>query len=188
MNELEIDLGVTIVPKSDQLNADDLIAGARTIRIRDMKQTDSETQPISIYFDDDNNKPYKPNLGMRRVLVQLWGTKGKEYIGRSLTLFRDETVKWAGAEVGGIVITQASHIQGVKKLSVTIARSKKKMFTITPIDYIAPAPIDPTKAISILNESKTLAELQSNWSKLNKEEQALPSVVAVKDKLKWELK
>jgi len=187
MNELEIDLGVTIVPKSDQLNADDLIAGARTIRIRDMKQTESETQPISIYFDGDNNKPYKPSKGMRRVLVQLWGTKGKEYVGRSLTLFRDETVKFSGAEVGGIVISHASHIQGVKKLSITVARSKKKMFTITPIDYIAPAPIDPTNAISILNESKTLSELKSNWSKLNKDEQSLPIILAVKDKLKGEL-
>lgn len=187
MNDLEIDLGVTIIPKSDQLNADDLIAGAKTIRIREMKQTDSETQPISIYFDGDNNKPYKPSKSMRRVLVQLWGTNGLEYVGRSLTLFRDETVKWAGEAVGGIVISHASHIDGVKRVSSTVAKGKKRLITISPIDYVAPAPIDPTNAISILNESKTLAELQTNWSKLSKQEQQLPTVTATKDKLKTEL-
>lgn len=188
MKDLEIDLGVTIIPKSDQLNADDLIAGAKTIRIREMKQTDSEQQPISIYFEGDNNKPYKPSKSMRRVLVQLWGTNGLEYIGRSLTLFRDETVKWAGEAVGGIVISHASHIDGIKKVASTVAKGKKRFLTIAPIDYVAPEPIDPTKSISVLNESKNLEELKSNWSKLTKEEQSLPSVLAVKDKLKGELK
>lgn len=188
MNELEIDLGVTIVPKSDQLNADDLIAGAKTICIREMKQTDSETQPISIYFDGDNNKPYKPSKGMRRVLVQLWGTNGLNYVGRSLTLFRDETVKFSGAEVGGIVISHASHIDKATKVLSTVSRGKKKTLTILPIDYVAPTPIDPTKAINILNDSKTLVELTDKWKSLSKEEQANPKVLATATKLKGELK
>lgn len=188
MKDLEIDLGVTIIPKSDQLNADDLIAGARTIRIREMKQTDSETQPISIYFEGDNNKPYKPSKSMRRVLVQLWGTNGLEYIGRSLTLFRDETIKWASEPVGGIAISHASHIDGVKKVASTVSKGKKRLLTISPIDYVAPAPIDPAKAIELLNTSKTLAELQANWTALSKQEQQLPTVVALKDKLKTDLK
>lgn len=32
-----MDLSKTIIPKSDQLNADDLISGPKTIKIRDVK-------------------------------------------------------------------------------------------------------------------------------------------------------
>ena len=40
---------------------------------------------------------------------------------------------------------------------------------------------------AILNNSKTIKELSENWSKLTKSEQALPSIVALKDSLKAEL-
>ena len=46
-----MDISMTIKPKTDQLNADDLIGGTKTIRIRDVKATDSEVQPVSIFFD-----------------------------------------------------------------------------------------------------------------------------------------
>lgn len=181
----EIDLGVTIIPKSDQLNADDLIAGAKTIKIRDIKQIESDTQPISIYFDGDNNKPYKPNKGMRRLLVQLWGTNGAEYIGRKLTIMRDESVKWAGAEVGGIVITHASHIDTVRKVSITVSRGQKKPMSITPLNYVEPNYND---AIAKLNACKSLEELGNIWKDLPFDEKNHSSVIEVKDKLKVELK
>ena len=55
-----MDLSKTIIPKSDQLNADDLISGAKTIKIRDIKGGADEAQPVCIYFYGDNNKPFKP--------------------------------------------------------------------------------------------------------------------------------
>ena len=128
-----IDLSDTIAPKTDQLNADDLIAGAMTIKIRDVKKIESEQQPVSIYFDGDDNKPYKPSKGMRRVLVQLWGADGSLYIGRQLTLFRDNNVTFGGSEVGGIRISHASHIDKPTKVLVTISKSKRRPLTIDPI-------------------------------------------------------
>src|SRR5690554_2435372 len=127
---MKIDMRKTIEPKSDQLNADDLIDGAKTIRIRDVKATDSETQPVSIYFDGDNNKPYKPSKGMRRVLVALWGANAKDYIGRYLTLYRDEKVKFGGIEVGGIRISHASHINEPTRVLETVGRGKRRPITI----------------------------------------------------------
>src|SRR5574337_263090 len=102
-----IDLRPTIEPKSDQLNADDLIAGPRTIRVRDVKAV-KEDQPILIFFDGDNEKPYKPCKGMRRVLVKAWGADGHKYIGKSMTLFCDPDVTFGGAKVGGIRISHVS--------------------------------------------------------------------------------
>ena len=67
-----MDLSKTIIPKSDQLNADDLIAGSKIIKIRDIKGGSDDAQPVNIYFYGDNNKPFKPCKSVRRILVQLW--------------------------------------------------------------------------------------------------------------------
>lgn len=125
-----MDLRNTIIPNSNQVNADDLISGPKTIRIRDVKVIDSETQPVSIYFDGDDNKPYKPSKGMRRVLVALWGANAKDYIGRYLTLYRDEKVKFGGIEVGGIRISHASHINEPTRVLETVGRGKRRPITI----------------------------------------------------------
>ena len=56
------------------------------------------------------------------------------------------------------------------------------------VNPISPIPtISDTNALAVLNSSKTLAELPTNWSKLTKEEQSLPSVFALKEKLKTTL-
>ena len=125
-----MDLRNTIIPKSDQVNADDLIGGPKTIKIRDVKVIDSETQPVSIYFEGDNNKPYKPSKGMRRVLVALWGTDAKAFIGRSLTLYRDDEVRFGGVEVGGIRISHASHINEPTRVLEAVSKGKRRPVTI----------------------------------------------------------
>ena len=56
----------TIVPKSDQLNADDLITGPVTVQITSIKRGNQE-QPISIGISG-GFQPYKPCKSMRRVM------------------------------------------------------------------------------------------------------------------------
>lgn len=53
--------------------------------------------------------------------------------------------------------------------------------------YYAAPTIDDKKAIATLGDSTTMDELKSNWSLLSKEEQGLPSVLAIKESLKNEL-
>lgn len=131
-----MDLSKTIIPKSDQLNADDLIAGSKIIKIRDIKGGDDEAQPVSIYFYGDNNKPFKPCKSMRRVLVQLWGADGLQYIGRRITVFRDDSVKWAGVEIGGIRISHASHLKEATRVLVTTAKNKRTPITIEVLPLV----------------------------------------------------
>lgn len=131
-----MDLSKTIIPKSDQLNADDLISGSKIIKIREVKAGADETQPVSIYFYGDNNKPFKPCKSMRRVLVQLWGSDGLQFIGRRLTLYREETVKWAGIETGGIRISHASHISESTRVLVTVSRGKRVPITIDVLPMV----------------------------------------------------
>jgi hypothetical protein len=120
-----MDMTNSIKPKSDQLNADDLIGGSKTIKIRDIKGTSDAAQPVSIYFDWDDNKPYKPCKSMRRLLVSIWGTNGLDYIGRSITLYREEKVSFGGIEVGGIRISHASNITEPKIISLTASKTKR---------------------------------------------------------------
>jgi hypothetical protein len=125
-----MNISKTIEPKSDQLNADDLISGTKIITITEVKESSSEQQPVIIHFKGDNGKPYKPCKSMRRVLVQLWGADASKYAGKSIELFRDDAVKFAGEKVGGIRISKLSHIEAETEVLVTIARGKRKPFTI----------------------------------------------------------
>ena len=127
------DLRKTIEPKSDQLNADDLIACTKTIKITGV-QVNTGEQSVSISYEGDEGKPYKPCKSMRRVLVMGWGVDGDDYIGRSLTLYNDVTVKWAGTEVGGIRISHMSHIEKAKRMMLTVTRGKRVPYVVEPLE------------------------------------------------------
>jgi hypothetical protein len=146
-----IDLRGTIKPKSDQLNADDLIGGPVTIRITGVVVGEGE-QPVSISFDGDGGKPFKPGKSMRRVLVNLWGPDGAAYIGRSLTIYRDEQVVFGGVEVGGIRISHMSHLQRETTMALTATKAKRKPFTVRPLIVEKPAapPAPPAEAPLLL--------------------------------------
>lgn len=119
----DIDMSHFVEAKSDQLNADDLIGAPRTITVR--KVTGSEgDQPISIFYEGDNNKPFKPCKTIRRVLLGVWGRYAADYVGRSMTLYRDDSVTFGGLDVGGIRISHMSHID--KETIVVVAKSKGK--------------------------------------------------------------
>lgn len=128
------DLSKTIEAKSDQLNADDLMAGPRTIEITKVSANQSSSeQPIAIGYKGDNGRTFYPCKTVRRLLVSVWGPNGNEYVGRSVTLYRDPTVKWGGMEVGGIRISHMSHIDKPVTIALTATRGNKKPVTVSPL-------------------------------------------------------
>lgn len=72
-------------------------------------------------------------------MVYVWGDKGQEYVGRSMTLYCDPTVKFGGLEVGGIRISHMSHLEKEIVMALTASKSNKRPFTVKPlveaIDY-----------------------------------------------------
>ena len=129
------DLSLTIAPKSDQLNSDDLIGGPRTITItRVSADPSSAEQPISISFEGDGGKPYKPCKSMRRVLVNTWGKDGLAYAGRSMTIYRDPEVQFGGLKVGGIRISHMSHITSPVTMALTATRANRKPYTVRVLE------------------------------------------------------
>lgn len=127
-----MNLANTVAPKSDQLNADDLIAGPITIRISGVSAGSAE-QPVNISFDGDNKRPWKPSKGMRRVLIALYGADSSAYIGKRLTLFNDTSVTFGPDTTGGIRISHASDIREPMTIALTVKKGKRKPYRVDPL-------------------------------------------------------
>lgn len=139
----------TIIPKSDQLNADDLIGGrSLTIKITKVLLA-AVDQPVTMHYEQDNGKPYKPGKSMRRVLVNIWGPDANKYIGRSLTLYRDDKITFGGMNVGGLRISHMSDISEPVTLALTATRASRKPFTVKPL--VAPASSNSSDIKTALN-------------------------------------
>lgn len=128
-----IDISQTVAPKSDQLNADDLIGGPRTITVTRVSKMKEPDQPIAIYFEGDGGKPYKPGKSMRRVLLRIWGSDGEAYAGRRMTLYRDDAVQFGGVAVGGIRISHMSGITSPVTMPLTVTKAVRRAFTVKPL-------------------------------------------------------
>ncbi len=163
---MSTNLASTIVPKSDQLNADDLISGPRTITITKITVLLSGEQPVIIHYEGDDGHPYKPGKSMRRVLAVMWGLDGSVFIGRRLTLYRDPEIKFGADVVGGIRISHASDLVEDFEMPLTVTRGRRKPYRVhrlideSPCDMQALTDVGDTKA------GEGTAALQAWWKTL----------------------
>jgi len=152
------DLRATIVPKSDQLNAEQLLGGPMTIRVSEVTVSASAEQPVTIHYDGDEGRPYKPCKTMRKVLILAWGQDGSAWAGKSMTLFNDPNVKFGGQAVGGIRISHLSDIERDIQVSLTATRGKKAQHIIRRLETG-----DATHMAAIRNAA-TMEELQAAFA------------------------
>lgn len=120
----------SIIPKSDQINTDDLITGPLTVTIEGVSKGDRE-QPIIVSLE--GHRPYKPCKTMRRVLISVFSDDPKKWSGERMTLYCDPEVTWAGVKVGGIRISHLSGITEPRTFLLTQARGKKVEIVIRPL-------------------------------------------------------
>lgn len=137
-----MDLSPAIVAKSDQWNADDLIAGPVTVTIESVTKGSSE-QPINVNLVETPGRAYRPSKSMARVMVDVWGRESDAYTGHRMTLYRDPTVKFGGIVVGGIKISAMTGIDKPKTIGLTETRGKKVAHTVQPLPDEKPT----TKAV-----------------------------------------
>ncbi len=128
------DLSHTVESKSDQVSADDLISGPRTIEITKVSaDPGSKEQPILIDFIGSNGKFFKPCKTVRRLLIHLYGPNGQDFVGKKLTLYRDPEVSFGGVKTGGVRVSHASHIDKTVTVALTATRGNKKPVTVHPL-------------------------------------------------------
>lgn len=194
MTDLSADMRAAIAPKSDQLNSDDLLTGPRTVTITAVKiDAAAKEQKVWISFAGDEGKPYKPCKSMARVMVEAWGPDASRYVGNSMTLFRDPTVKWAGIEVGGIRISHMSGLDQSRKMMLTETRGKKAPYIVAPLPDApqpkqAPQPASTSKEwtpdsakargaeiAAVLRDCNDIASLSWHWGQTEAEVKTMPA-------------
>lgn len=153
-----MDLSETIAPKSDQLNAEDLLSGPRTVTITDVTAGNAE-QPVNIVTQEFGpGRPFKPAKTVRRLIVAAWGANSAAYIGRRMTLFRDPDIRFGKDLVGGIRVSAMSHIEKPLTIALTVTRGKRAPFTVQPlVDASTPTP--PADWAARVNAAATVDEL-----------------------------
>lgn len=139
-------------PKSDQLNAVDLIGDVKImIKIVSVSVDLSKEQRVTVqaqYLNGEKIRPFKPCKNMQNCMIQGWGDEENTYAGKYLELFRDPKAIYAGQEVGGIRISGMSNI---KHDFTFMYRKNRTSFEpmnirrIDPSEYTTaqPKPIDP---------------------------------------------
>lgn len=128
------DITQAMQAKSDQTNALDIMGAPLIVKVRAVDYKQGREQPVWVYYDGDNNRPWKPSKGMIRVLCGAWGTETDLWIGRYARLEYEPSVMYAGKEVGGIWIKAMSDIpeKGLA-FSLAINRSKRIPF---PVEHL----------------------------------------------------
>jgi hypothetical protein len=132
-----MDMTDSIAPKSDQLDAIDLITGPRTFTIERVTANNVE-QPFNFHLAEFP-RVWRPGKSMRRVIVAAWGPKPEGYAGQQVTLYCDATVMFGNDVTGG---TRISHMTGIDKplkVPLLIKRGKSALFTVLPLAAPAPA-------------------------------------------------
>lgn len=172
-------LRTTIVPKSDQLNSEQLLGGPLTIRVTDVRTSTSEEQPVIVHYEGENGRPYKPCKTMRKLLIFAWGEDGRQWVGRSMTLYNDASVRFGGQDVGGIRISHLTDIDREIKVSLTATKGKKALHNVLPLEVAAPEPqMSAEEVLALLREAALQGEahLRSVYEELNGKQAALTDV------------
>lgn len=161
-----MDITDTLKAKSDQLNADDLIGGPITVQVEGVRRV-SDDQPLAIAISG-GHMPFRPCKSMRRLIAAAWGVDARAWAGRWLTLYRDDSVKWGGVEVGGVRISHMSHLdEPVMHLKLSATRGKKASYEVRRLDAPTNAGTPTAKLEDLLaDEGLTEADVDA-WRASN---------------------
>lgn len=132
----------SLAPKSDQLDAIDLVSGPRTFTIENVSKHNTE-QPFNFHLAGFD-RVWRPGKSMRRVIAAAWGAKTSAYIGQSVTLYCDPSVQFGNEAVGG---TRISHMTGLDKplkVPLLVKKGRSAVFTVQPLKE-APKPAQPAR-------------------------------------------
>lgn len=164
-----MDISDTIIPNSQQINAEDLLASARTVTITQVEKGSAE-QPVFLHVAEFPGRTFRPGKSMRRVLVSAWGPEASAYVGRKLTIYNDPTIRFGKDVTGGIRISHMSHLDKPLTVALTVTRGKRAPFVVQPLKE-APAPSRADRvqvALSALQMAETTRDVDIAWGRIIK--------------------
>jgi hypothetical protein len=157
---MSFDISETLAPKSDQLDAVDLLGGPQTFTITKVSKGNAE-QPVNVHLAEFP-RVWRPGKSMRRVLAACWGTESSEWVGRRVTLYCDESVTFGNDVVGGTRISHLSHIDKRKSVPLLVKRGKSATYTVEPLPDTPAAP----------SPGPEVAALRAEWKDATPERRA----------------
>lgn len=164
-----MDVSETLAPKSQQLDNIDLSHGPRTFTVDRVELRDSDDQPLWIHLVEFD-RPWPPNVNMRRVIAHVWGKESDLWIGRRFTLFRDPRIKFGPETTGGTRISHMSHIEKKADVPVLAGKGKPATYTVQPLvePLTEPAPV-PASDITAdtITACDSIPTLRGWWKKAN---------------------
>jgi hypothetical protein len=156
MNEINM----SIEPKSDQLNAEDMLSGPRTVTVEKVSAGSAE-QPVNVHLAEFPGRPFRPSKTVRRIMVAAWGVDAANYAGHRMTLYRDPAVRFGGQDVGGIRVSHMSHIGKRITLALTVTRGRRSPYVVDPLPDVPP-PTEQSVELITGDQLKRLWPLLSN--------------------------
>lgn len=165
------DIMKTIISnKSDQLNCDDFKSGPVTVTIKSVSVVSGD-QPLVIRLEG-GHKPFKPCLTMRRVLAELYGENGKDWIGKRITLYLDKKEGMnlgGGIKSGGVRISHAEGIKSDVYVSYIMTRGKRGVWKVSPLVIKDSTDESVKEALSLISQActgKDIKNIKSRFSSL----------------------
>jgi len=157
-----------IAPKSDQINAEDLVGRTITVTVRDVQIRAGQEQPISVAVEE-SDKVFRPCKTTARLMVQAWGPDASKYAGRKMTLYRDPSVKWGGVAIGGIRISHMSHLDAPLVIALAENKKNRKVHTVQPLQIekqlASPDALTLDAARDLVEGAPDLDALRAVWSR-----------------------
>ena len=153
---MDLDMTDSLAPKSDQLDAVDLLSGPRTFTIEKVSKHNAE-QPFNFHLAEFP-RVWRPGKSMRRVIVAAWGGKTANYVGKRITLYCDPSVQFGGEAVGGSRISHMSGIDGPLKVPLLVKKGRSAIFTVQPLPDAAPPAALSIPADVVASTDKAVAE------------------------------
>ena len=150
-----MDITDALAPKSDQLDAVELV-NPRTFTIDTGSRLGTrEGATVAEIRFVGFPRWWRPSKGMLDVLAKCWGTDGKAWVGRSVTLYNDPEVTFGKDKVGGIRISHLSHIDGPVTVMIRGRGqgARKIAWPVKPLTVAAPPP--PPAAMSLEDVAAT---------------------------------
>ena len=168
MTNPSMDLTPFAEAKADRITADDLIGGPRTVKITAVSGAIEEGKKQAIInFEGDEGKPFKPCKTMVRAMMAIWGKYASEYVGRSLTLYRDPKVTFGALATGGVRISHMSHMDKDVVIIVATKKGKKGEIEVKPLTAeVAPIRTAKQTAAEWAEEQIGAAKVCANWASL----------------------
>lgn len=124
-------------PKSNQLNAVDLLGTKIIVKILKVEVDLSKEQTTKVFIESLDGKkmqPMMPRKNMQRVMIESWGDEESTYGGKYIELFNNPKVKWSNEETGGVFISRMSHIKAPYTFIYRPSRGKTERIEIGRID------------------------------------------------------